>query len=95
VVAIIQAKASVIDMPLNWETLFKEKFSTRAWENALIMLKNYIPPIVCTTVWFFYFSKSKWIAERITPKKIRLPGKIKPVFLPPEDSGIDSSSHNT
>jgi len=66
--AIIDAKASVIDLPLNWEILFKEKISNRASEYAWSGLKFYLPPIVCTIVWFFYFSKSKWIAERITPK---------------------------
>jgi len=66
--AIIQAKASVIDLPLNWEILFKEKVSNRASEYAWIISKIYMPPIVCTIVWFIYFAKSKWIAERIPTK---------------------------
>ena len=66
--AIIDAKASVIDLPLNWEILFKEKISNRASEYAWISSKIYMPPIVCTIVWFIYFAKSKWIAERIPTK---------------------------
>lgn len=63
--AILQTKASVIGLPLNWEILFKKKFSKRSSEYAWISLKIYMTPIVCTIVWFIYFSKSKWIAKRI------------------------------
>lgn len=66
--AIIQAKASVIDLPLNWEILFKEKVSNRASDYAWISSKIYMPTIFCTIVWFIYFAKSKWIAERIPTK---------------------------
>ena len=61
---IIQIKTSIIDLSFDWNSILNEKISGRHWEYTERSFKSYLIPMACTIVWFLYFSKSTWVANR-------------------------------